>query len=218
MQSVLKLSAFIVFMCLKCSARRRTSVHFQAVNKNENGAAAVINGLPGIDYPIYHHVPRTGFTCASRLSGYYADIESGCQAFHFCFREVKTSFLCHNGTIFNQKLFTCDWWFNVDCKHSNRYFSVNKQLYKVSKSKVNQVIIEMQKYIESAKAAEAKRETTTRETERMEYDENDDEEAEEESDAEMTTKSTKPESVKLKFNESKRKQSSFGMKLLRSFS
>ena len=25
------------------------------------------------------------------------------------------SFLCPNGTIFNQEVFTCDWWFNVDC-------------------------------------------------------------------------------------------------------
>ena len=27
----------------------------------------------------------------------------------------KYSFLCPNGTIFNQEYFICDWWFNVDC-------------------------------------------------------------------------------------------------------
>ena len=28
---------------------------------------------------------------------------------------TKYSFLCPNGTIFNQEYFICDWWFNVDC-------------------------------------------------------------------------------------------------------
>merc|ERR1719312_1650397 len=27
----------------------------------------------------------------------------------------KYSFLCPNGTIFNQNYFICDWWFNFDC-------------------------------------------------------------------------------------------------------
>jgi hypothetical protein len=27
----------------------------------------------------------------------------------------KYSFLCPNGTLFNQVYFICDWWFNVDC-------------------------------------------------------------------------------------------------------
>ena len=26
------------------------------------------------------------------------------------------SFLCPNGTLFNQEVFVCDWWFNVDCE------------------------------------------------------------------------------------------------------
>ncbi len=28
---------------------------------------------------------------------------------------TKYSFLCPNGTLFNQVYFICDWWFNVDC-------------------------------------------------------------------------------------------------------
>merc|ERR1712200_28417 len=28
---------------------------------------------------------------------------------------AKYSFLCPNGTIFNQNYFICDWWFNFDC-------------------------------------------------------------------------------------------------------
>ena len=58
------------------------------------------------------------------ISGYYADEEARCQAFHICMLGpegppmLKLSFLCPNGTIFNQEYFTCDWWFNVDCADS----------------------------------------------------------------------------------------------------
>jgi hypothetical protein len=31
------------------------------------------------------------------------------------------SFLCPNGTIFNQNHFICDWWFNVDCDEAARF-------------------------------------------------------------------------------------------------
>lgn len=41
----------------------------------------------------------------------YANVETGCQAYHVCHdgREGHqgASFLCTNGTIFNQKEFTC---------------------------------------------------------------------------------------------------------------
>ena len=54
------------------------------------------------------------------IPGYYADSEAECQAFHICSADgqgglTKYSFLCPNGTIFNQEYFICDWWFNVDC-------------------------------------------------------------------------------------------------------
>ena len=52
--------------------------------------------------------------------GYYADVEGDCQPFHICAADgqgglTKYSFLCPNGTLFNQQYFICDWWFNVDC-------------------------------------------------------------------------------------------------------
>ena len=42
------------------------------------------------------------------------------QSFHICAPDgssslIKYSFLCPNGTLFNQQYFICDWWFNVDC-------------------------------------------------------------------------------------------------------
>ena len=56
-------------------------------------------------------------------SGYYADEEAQCQVFHICTADgqgglAKYSFLCPNGTVFNQNYFICDWWFNVDCAES----------------------------------------------------------------------------------------------------
>jgi hypothetical protein len=62
------------------------------------------------------------------IPGYYADVESGCQVFHICSRnslKLKNSFLCPNESIFNQELLTCDWWNNVDCSVSEKYYNLN---------------------------------------------------------------------------------------------
>jgi len=79
-----------------------------------------VPGVPGEDYPIYAEVPESAFTCEGQVEGgYYADEEAECQVFHICAaEEAKYSFLCPNGTIFNQEYFICDWWFNVDCAES----------------------------------------------------------------------------------------------------
>merc|ERR1712168_348505 len=76
--------------------------------------------MGGEDYPIYAEVPESAFSCEGQVEGgYYADEEAECQVFHICAaEEAKYSFLCPNGTIFNQEYFICDWWFNVDCSES----------------------------------------------------------------------------------------------------
>lgn len=82
----------------------------------------------GVDYPVYHTVPHTSFHCGNvpATPGMYANVETGCQAYHVCYDgregEQGASFLCTNGTIFNQKEFTCDWWYNVDCHASLEYY------------------------------------------------------------------------------------------------
>ncbi|KAK7074674.1 hypothetical protein SK128_023728 [Halocaridina rubra] len=90
-------------------------------------------GVPGVDYPILASVPDTGFDCdAQDVQGYYADTdpEAGCQVFHICqdraLRRQKDSFLCPNGTIFNQEYLVCDWWFNFDCADAEDFYSVNE--------------------------------------------------------------------------------------------
>ncbi|XP_064096423.1 uncharacterized protein LOC135208231 [Macrobrachium nipponense] len=93
-------------------------------------------GVPGQDYPILASVPDTGFSCADQqFPGYYADVadEAGCQVFHICqFDGRQDSFLCPNGSIFNQQYFVCDWWFNVDCAASQQFVSLNADIGKVA--------------------------------------------------------------------------------------
>merc|ERR1711892_276773 len=90
-----------------------------------------VPGVPGDDYPIFSDVPETSFLCDGQVDGgYYADPEAECQAFRICANDgnggrTKYSFLCPNGTIFQQQYFVCDWWFNVDCSLAESLYSLN---------------------------------------------------------------------------------------------
>ena len=93
-----------------------------------------VPGVPGEDYPIYAEVPESGFSCDGQVDGgYYADPEAECQVFHICTADgagglAKYSFLCPNGTVFNQNYFICDWWFNFDCAEAEGLYSLNDDL------------------------------------------------------------------------------------------
>merc|ERR1712173_493217 len=93
-----------------------------------------IPGVPGEDYPIYAEVPETAFACDGQVDGgYYSDGEAECQVFHICTADgagglAKYSFLCPNGTIFNQNYFICDWWFNFDCAQAEDLYSLNDDI------------------------------------------------------------------------------------------
>merc|ERR1712154_301478 len=96
--------------------------------------ASNIPGVPGEDYPIFAEVPESGSTCEGQVDGgYYADPEAECQAFHICTADgagglAKYSFLCPNGTLFNQNYFICDWWFNFDCATAEDLYSLNDEI------------------------------------------------------------------------------------------
>merc|ERR1719194_142861 len=95
---------------------------------------SAVPGVPGEDYPIYAEVPETAFGCEGQVDGgYYADPEAECQAFHICTADgagglAKYSFLCPNGTLFNQNYFICDWWFNFDCATAEDLYSLNDEI------------------------------------------------------------------------------------------
>ncbi|RWS26868.1 uncharacterized protein B4U80_02133 [Leptotrombidium deliense] len=90
-----------------------------------------IPGKPWTDYPLFTHIPYTSFSCKHvAFPGYYADVETGCQVWHYCQLDGRhDKFLCPNGTIFNQETRVCDWWYNVHCPSSPFKFDVNADLY-----------------------------------------------------------------------------------------
>ncbi|KAF2365578.1 Chitin binding domain [Trinorchestia longiramus] len=93
--------------------------------------ADCIFGSAGRDYPVLDQVPATAFGCEALLPGIYADTDTDCQVYHFCLHDGnKFSFLCPNGTMFNQAYFVCDLWFNVDCSRSREFYSLNENIYK----------------------------------------------------------------------------------------
>ena len=59
----------------------------------------------------------------------------GCQAYHVCLLDplsgsmYPTSFLCPNGTLFQQQTLNCDWWYNVDCAASPNFYALNEFIY-----------------------------------------------------------------------------------------
>ena len=67
---------------------------------------------------------RKHFTPSFLFLGFYADPETDCQGYHVCMPffggkvDRKMSFLCPNGTIFNQELFVCDWWWVYICPYA----------------------------------------------------------------------------------------------------
>ncbi|XP_070148710.1 mucin-2 isoform X1 [Polyergus mexicanus] len=83
---------------------------------------ADVTGQPGVDYPALTSIPTTSFSCRGLRGGYYADLETNCQVFHICDNGRKISFLCPNGTIFQQSQLICDWWFKVDCRKSTELY------------------------------------------------------------------------------------------------
>jgi len=98
-----------------------------------------IPGDPETDYPILDKIPVTSFACVGRIDGYYADVETRCQVFHICTSlpvgdPIKNSFLCPNGTIFNQETFACQWWPDVECESSSNFYNLNENIGKVPES------------------------------------------------------------------------------------
>ena len=55
------------------------------------------------------------------------------QVYHYChFDGRQDSFLCPRGTVFNQAVFVCDWWYNVDCNVAQDFYQLNQNLYRVN--------------------------------------------------------------------------------------
>ncbi|CAN8017210.1 unnamed protein product, partial [Ixodes persulcatus] len=77
--------------------------------------------------PAVAKIPVTDFRCSDHpFPGYFADVETDCQVYHNCLPDGRnSSFLCVNGTIFNQRNFVCDWWYKFDCRKAPNFFHLN---------------------------------------------------------------------------------------------
>lgn len=62
----------------------------------------------------------------------YAPVST--QVFHICEGGKKISFLCPNGTIFQQTDLICDWWFRVNCDSSPDYYAESSEILTRSKN------------------------------------------------------------------------------------
>ncbi|KAL1478423.1 hypothetical protein MTO96_016263 [Rhipicephalus appendiculatus] len=48
------------------------------------------------------------------------------KVYHNCLADGRnSSFLCVNGTIFNQRNFVCDWWYKFDCRKAPSFYHLN---------------------------------------------------------------------------------------------
>ncbi|XP_047526879.1 flocculation protein FLO11-like [Vanessa atalanta] len=86
-------------------------------------------------YLDFDNLPETNFTCTGKvIGGYYADLETSCQMFHVCTvgqqdEPMDIKFLCLNGTVFDQETRVCERVDEVDCTKSEKFYSLNLELY-----------------------------------------------------------------------------------------
>ncbi|XP_055338103.1 interleukin enhancer-binding factor 3-like isoform X2 [Paramacrobiotus metropolitanus] len=95
--------------------------------------AVIANSIPGTSYPTLAHIPQTSFSCSNvRQFGFYADPETRCQVFRRCeANNYMFSYICPNGTLFNQITLICDWWYNVNCPNSAAWVDYsNPRIYR----------------------------------------------------------------------------------------
>ena len=51
--------------------------------------------------------------------------------------------------MFQQKYFTCDWWYNVDCGASQDYYDLNNNLFKEQQQNVAKIQVKYRLYLMS---------------------------------------------------------------------
>jgi len=96
----------------------------------------MFRGTAGVDYPNFKTIPTTHFRCDDKIyeGGLYADVEAQCQVYHICHEGRKDSFLCGQGTIFNQEILACDYWYSTECEKAPSFYHVNSQIGKSGSS------------------------------------------------------------------------------------
>ena len=85
----------------------------------QSPANALAKAFPADAETLLNRTPlQANFKCEGKAYGYYADVDNNCQVFHICLpiendagEVIETahwSFICGNGTIFDQATLTCN--------------------------------------------------------------------------------------------------------------
>ena len=105
------------------------------------------DSLPGtswaMKYLIFYHIYPINWFYSSQV--FHVCLHSGSSYFGL----IKYSFVCPNGTMFQQKYFTCDWWYNVDCGASQDYYDLNNNLFKEQQQNVAKIQVKYRLYLMS---------------------------------------------------------------------
>lgn len=115
------------------SSRQSSRQQQQSLNNKESTErlqSVILGGKPGVDYPNFVRPPRTKFSCRKmEYGGMFADPETKCQAYHVCYNRRMDTFMCPTGTLFNQAIMACDFWYNVNCDRATEFYDMNFLLY-----------------------------------------------------------------------------------------
>merc|ERR1712203_301499 len=137
LQNALKFAGICLVFALVTSSRfgrkEKSKMFSQMQEARQDSYESTIPGAPGQDYPTFSTAPATSFDCGGLVQGYYADLETDCQAYHVCGSDPArtapiSTLLCPNGTLYNQQYFVCDWWFNVDCSVAADFYGINEDI------------------------------------------------------------------------------------------
>ncbi|GAB6027978.1 hypothetical protein CHUAL_002204 [Chamberlinius hualienensis] len=114
--------------------QRHHAVHKECRPTTNDPDADCIPGIGGINYPILSQVPPfSEFDCVlQKFPGLYADPQYRCQVFHICDYNDrrKFSFICPNGTVLDQRVFVCNWWYSdFNCDDAPLYYHLNEWFY-----------------------------------------------------------------------------------------
>lgn len=113
------------------SKRQDDYEYDESADYGEQDESEAALGLPADSSSIRENIVDE-FTCDARPYGYYADVANECQIFHICYpvtyadgeeEMFKWSFICPNGTIFDQSSLVCS--FPLDalpCEEAPNFF------------------------------------------------------------------------------------------------
>lgn len=86
------------------------------------------------------------------------------QVFHVCYDYRRESFLCPIGTIFNQPILACDYWYSSNCSLAPVYYGVNAKTVKEAEKAVDELVLTLYEKNQTSVISETTVETSFEET------------------------------------------------------